>query len=146
MALIRLEGLSYFGRHGATIGERRVGTRLDVDVEVELETARAETTDRLADTVSYDRIEALVRRTVEDESYRLLEALGARVASRCVRELGVRRCTVALTKQNLAWPAGGVVTVEVVRTAASPRPAGPTGRAAAKSVAPGRGRAKARGR
>ena len=129
MALIRLEGLSLFGRHGATVAERRVGTRLDVDVEVELDTTRAEQSDRLADTVSYDRIEAAVRRIVEDESFRLLEALGARIASQCVEKLGVTRCTVALTKQNLAWPTGGCVTVEVTRVAKgtrAPRAASPT--------------------
>ncbi len=125
MALIRLEGLSLFGRHGATVGERRVGTRLDVDVEVELDTSRAEMSDRLADTVSYDRIEVLVRRVVEDESFRLLEALGARIAALCVEKLGVARCTVALTKQNLAWPTGGCVTVEVTRVARTGRPAKP---------------------
>ncbi len=128
MALIRLEGLSLFGRHGATVGERRVGTRLDVDVEVELDTIRAEKSDRLADTVSYDRIESLVRKVVEDESFRLLEALGARIATQCIEKLGVARCTVALTKQNLAWPTGGCVTVEVTRTSKAPRATKPTGR------------------
>ena len=117
MAVIRLEGLALFGRHGATLGERRVGTRLEVDVEVELDAARAEKNDRLADTVSYDRIEAAVRKVVEEESFRLLEALGARIAGVCVERLGVARCTVALTKRNLAWPAGGSVTVEVTRIA-----------------------------
>ena len=123
MALIRLEGLSLFGRHGATVAERRVGTRLDVDVEVELDTTRAEKSDRLADTVSYDRIESTVRKLVEEESFRLLEALAARIASVCVEKLGVARCTVALGKQNLAWPTGGFVTVEVTRHARSAKPA-----------------------
>jgi len=117
VAVIRLEGLALFGRHGATLGERRVGTRLEVDVEVELDAAQAEKSDRLADTVSYDRIEAAVRKVVEEESFRLLEALGARIAGVCVERLGVVRCTVTLTKRNLAWPAGGSVTVEVTRIA-----------------------------
>ena len=122
MALIRLEGLSLFGHHGATAAERRVGTRLGVEVVVDVETARAEKSDRLADTVSYDVLEAAVRRIVEGESYRLLEALAARVASACIEQSRVRACTVRLTKQNLAWPTGGRVTVEVTRTA----PAGAT--------------------
>jgi dihydroneopterin aldolase len=122
VALIRLEGLSLFGHHGATAAERRVGTRLGVEVVVDVETARAEKSDRLADTVSYDVLEAAVRRIVEEESYRLLEALAARVASACIERFRVRACTVRLTKQNLAWPTGGRVTVEVTRTA----PAGAT--------------------
>jgi len=122
VAVIRLTNLILFGRHGATLVERRVGTRLEVDVEVELDTARAERSDRLADTVSYDRIEAAVRKVVEEESFRLLEALGARIAGVCVERLGVIRCTVALTKRNLAWPTGGEVTVEVTRLAKTRKP------------------------
>ena len=117
MALIHLEGLSLFGHHGATAIERKVGTRLGVDVVVDVDSTRAESTDRLADTVSYDIIEAEVRRIVEGASYRLLETLAARVAGSLVRRPRVRACTVRLTKQNLAWPTGGKVTVEVTLAA-----------------------------
>jgi dihydroneopterin aldolase len=115
VAVIRLEGLSVFGHHGASASERKAGTRLDVDVTLELDTTRAETSDRLADTVSYDDVEKAVRTLVEDESFHLLEALAASVAGTCVKRFGARRATVRLTKQNLAWPTGGRVTVEVTR-------------------------------
>ena len=117
VALIRVEGLSLFGHHGATTTERKVGTRLDVDVAVDVETTRAEKNDRLADTVSYDVLEAAVRRVVEDESFRLLEALAARIATVCVERFEVRSCTVRIHKRNLAWPTGGSVSVEVTRAA-----------------------------
>ena len=121
MARIHLEGLSLFGRHGATATERRVGTRLGVEVLVDVDAARAETSDRLADTVSYDVIEADARRIVEGESFRLLEALAARIAQALVERPRVRAATVRLTKQNLAWPTGGRVTVEVTRDAGTTR-------------------------
>jgi dihydroneopterin aldolase len=116
MAVIRLEGLSVFGHHGASAPEREAGTRLDVEVTLELDTARAEASDRLADTVSYDDIEKTVRAVIEDESFHLLEALAARVADTCVERFRAQRASVRLTKQNLAWPTGGRVAVEVVRT------------------------------
>jgi dihydroneopterin aldolase len=122
VALIRLEGLSLFGHHGATAAERRVGTRLGVEVVAEVEAARAEKSDRLADTVSYDVLEATVRQVVEGESFRLLEALAARVATACLGHPRVRSCTVRLTKQNLAWPTGGRVSIEVTRTAPAGAP------------------------
>lgn len=115
MALIRLEGLSIFGHHGASATERRAGTRLDVAVSLDVDTSRAERTDRLADTVSYDLIEATVRKLVEQDSFRLLEALAAHVAETCLARFGAARVAVRLTKQNLAWPTGGRVTVEIVR-------------------------------
>ncbi len=124
MALIRLEGLSLFGHHGATAAERKVGTRLGVDVLLEVDAAKAEKSDRLADTVSYDVLEAAVRRVVEGESFGLLEALGARVAVACLEFERVRSCTVRITKQNLAWPTGGRVSVEVERSRATKAEAG----------------------
>jgi dihydroneopterin aldolase len=119
VAVIRLEGLSVFGHHGATAAERRAGTRLDVDVVLDIDTRRAEASDRLADTVSYDAIEEVVRRLVEDESFRLLEALAARVADTCLERFRARSATVRLAKENLAWPSGGRVAVEIVRTQAA---------------------------
>jgi len=116
VAVIRLEGLSVFGHHGASAAERRAGTRLDVDVLLDIDTSRAESSDRLADTVSYDDIEKLVRKVVEGESFRLLEALAARVAQLCLEYSEGRSATVRLTKANLAWPTGGRVSVEVSRT------------------------------
>jgi dihydroneopterin aldolase len=138
MAVIRLEGLSVFGHHGASAPERRAGTRLDVDVTLELDTRRAETSDRLADTVSYDDIEKAVRTIIEEESFRLLEALAARVADTCVQRFGATRISVRLTKQNLAWPTGGRVVVEVAREG------GASGRS--KRKAKSKPKPKARGR
>jgi dihydroneopterin aldolase len=119
VAVIRLEGLSVFGHHGASLAERKAGTRLDVDVLLDIDTARAEASDQLSDTVSYDVIEALVRKVVEAESFRLLEALAARVAETCLRKCHATRATVRLTKRNLAWPTGGQVSVEISRTRAA---------------------------
>ena len=118
MAVIRLEGLSVFGHHGASLAERRAGTRLDIDVMLDIDTARAEASDQLSDTVSYDVVEAIVRKVVETESFRLLEALAARVAETCLRKCKADLATVRLTKQNLAWPTGGHVSVEVTRSRA----------------------------
>jgi dihydroneopterin aldolase len=140
MAHIHLEGLSLFGHHGATATERRVGTRLGVEVVVDVESARAETSDRLADTVSYDLIEAEVRRIVEGESYGLLEALAARVATTLAERPRVRSATVRLTKQNLAWPTGGRVSVEVTREASAPTRTRPQAKAKAQAKAKGKTR------
>jgi dihydroneopterin aldolase len=115
MATFRLEGLTLFGHHGATRVEREAGTRLDVAVDLEIDTARAESSDRLTDTVSYDRIEAAIRQVVETESFRLLEALAARIAETCVERFAASAVAVRLSKSNLAWPTGGRITVEVRR-------------------------------
>jgi 7,8-dihydroneopterin aldolase/epimerase/oxygenase len=115
VAVIRLEGLSLFGHHGANAAEREAGTRLDVDVELELDTAAAEQTDRLRHTVNYDEIFALVRDRVENDSFHLLEALAGDLAHACLTAFGAARVRVTLTKMNLGWPSGGKAIIEVER-------------------------------
>ena len=80
-----------------------------------------------ADALAFDdRLTLLVQREVawrdDRRVARLLKAARLKVASACIERFHVRGCTVRLTKQNLAWPTGGRVTVEVTRTA----PAGAT--------------------
>jgi dihydroneopterin aldolase len=115
LAIIRLEGLSLFGHHGANAPERTAGNRLAVDVEMELDTAQAEQTDRLRYTVNYDEIFAVVRDRVENDSFHLLEALAGDIAHAVLTAFGGERVRVRLTKLNLGWPSGGRAIIEVER-------------------------------
>lgn len=139
MAIIRLEGLSLFGHHGANAAERSAGTRLDVDVELELDTSAAEETDRLRHTVNYDEIFQLVRDRVENDSFHLLEALAGEIAHTCLGRFAAERVRVRLTKLNLGWPSGGKASVELERRRGRSKPArrqgSPRRRAAAKRTA-----------
>jgi 7,8-dihydroneopterin aldolase/epimerase/oxygenase len=151
VAVIRLEGLSLFGHHGANAAEREAGTRLDVDVELELETSAAEQTDRLRHTVNYDEIFALVRDRVENDSFHLLEALAGDLAHVCLTEFGAARVRVRLTKMNLGWPSGGRAIIEVERrrgqSKAPGREGSPRARARSRAAHPRKStRAQSRGR
>lgn len=115
MALIRLEGLSVFGHHGARPYEKEAGQRLEVDLELDPQDDRAEHSDRLADAVDYDQLYRTVREVVEGESFHLLEALAARVAATVLDRFRVRRVRVRIAKQNLGWTTGGRAVIEVVR-------------------------------
>lgn len=115
MAIIRLEGLSVFGHHGARPFEKEAGQRLEVDLELEPNDARAETSDRLADAVDYDQLYRAVRDVVESNSFHLLETLAARVAERILEGFAVRRVRVRIAKQNLGWTTGGRAVIEVER-------------------------------
>ncbi len=115
LAIIRLEGLSLFGHHGANPSERAAGTRLVLDVELELDTAEAERSDRLRYTVDYDRIFGFVRQRVEQDSFHLLESLAGDVAHACLVEFEAERVRVRVAKSNLGWPSGGRAIIEVER-------------------------------
>jgi dihydroneopterin aldolase len=56
MLTIALARIEFDGRHGATAVERRTTRKFEVDVELEVEVAAAEASDRLDDTVDYSRV------------------------------------------------------------------------------------------
>ena len=115
LATIRLEGLSVFGHHGARPYEKEAGQRLEVDLELVPTDDRAEESDRLADAVDYDMLYRTVRDVVEGQSFHLLEALAARLASTILEQFPIRRARVRIAKQNLGWTTGGRAVIEVVR-------------------------------
>lgn len=115
LALIRLEGLSVFGHHGARPYEKEAGQRLEVDLELEPNDDRAEKSDRLSDAVDYDRLYQTVREVVETKSFHLLEALAACTAETILERFSIRRVRVRISKQNLGWTTGGRAVIEVVR-------------------------------
>lgn len=115
LAIVRLEGLSVFGHHGARPYEKEAGQRLEVDLELDPVDESAETTDRLADAVDYDRLYRTVREVVESQSFHLLEALAAATAEAILDRFRVRRVRVRIAKQNLGWTTGGRAVIEVVR-------------------------------
>ncbi len=115
MAIIRLEGLSVFGHHGARPYEKEAGQRLEVDLELVPNDDRAESSDRLADAVDYDALYRTVREVVEGKSFHLLEALAAATAETILERFAVRRARVRIAKQNLGWTTGGRAVIEVTR-------------------------------
>ncbi len=115
MAIVRLEGLSVFGHHGARPYEKEAGQRLEVDLEIDPVSDEAERTDRLADAVDYDAIYRTVREVVEGRSFHLLEALAATTAEELLARFPMRRVQVRIAKQNLGWTTGGRAVVQVTR-------------------------------
>ena len=106
MAIIRLEGLSVFGHHGARPYEKEAGQRLEVDLELVPTDDRAESSDKLSDAVDYDALYRTVREVVEGKSFHLLESLAAATAETILERIA---------KQNLGWTTGGRAVIEVSR-------------------------------
>ncbi len=79
---IILEGLRFDGRHGVTPEERAKPQAFEIDLSLGLDLKAAGTTDRLDKTVDYSLVFQEVRQIVGGESFRLLEALAERIATR----------------------------------------------------------------
>ena len=79
MGKIMLEGMEFFSFHGCFKEEQIIGSRFTVDLEVDADTAAAERTDHLHDTLDYTGLYRIVKREMEQKSY-LLEHVAWRIS------------------------------------------------------------------
>ncbi|MBS1937346.1 MAG: dihydroneopterin aldolase [Bacteroidetes bacterium] len=78
MGVIQVNGIRVYAYHGCLDEEGRIGGHYRVDVTVEGDLARAERTDKLADTIDYGRVTAIVLEQMAVRS-NLIEAVAARI-------------------------------------------------------------------
>ncbi len=101
MHKIQLHGMRFVGRHGVLPEEQNQAQPFVVDVEVEGDFAEAAARDGLELTVDYRELYEIVKRTVELERFRLLEALSEAVAGRILQLPRVGVVTVRVKKPEV---------------------------------------------
>lgn len=101
---ILLGGMAFFGYHGSTEEEARLGQRFVVDLELYTDVTRAGGSDQIEDTVDYSKVYRLVKEVVEGSRYRLLEALATAVADRILEELLPEAVLVRIKKPSAPIP------------------------------------------
>jgi dihydroneopterin aldolase len=98
---IVLSRIEFDGRHGATAVERRATRKFEVDVELDVDVAAAERSNKLADTVDYSKVAEVVVGIGVGEPHRLLESLARRMADNLKgRFPQVKRVRLELRKLN----------------------------------------------
>jgi dihydroneopterin aldolase len=78
-ATIIVHGISFEAKHGWTAAERKVFRSFSVNLEIERDVAKAAASDSLKDTLDYRGLCELVVELGTASTYRLLEALAARI-------------------------------------------------------------------
>ena len=94
--LVTLTGVEAMGRHGVFAFEKQTAQPFKVDVECVVE--RPPAADDLAWTIDYGGLAERVVAVVEGESFDLIEALAARIASDCLDNPLVLRASVTVHK------------------------------------------------
>jgi len=116
---IRLNNLLFWGRHGHFPSEHELGNRFEVDVELEVDTARAAQLDRIDLTVDLTAVYETIRRHVEGKPCRLIETLAGRMLGDLIKLDKVKAARVKLRKLSPPFPGAvqGVMEVEISRRA-----------------------------
>lgn len=114
--IIRLCGMSFYGYHGVTAAEKETGRMFEVDCELEVDLAEAGQSDSLNDTVDYARVYDVVKVSLEQTAFALLEGIASALATKLLDSFPVYRVTLKVRK--MAPPIAGhikFIEVEVTR-------------------------------
>jgi 7,8-dihydroneopterin aldolase/epimerase/oxygenase len=77
---IFINGLSLHAYHGVMAYEAKVGQTFTLDLELTIDLAAAAKSDKVIDTVSYDKVVACVSKAFTVQRFRLIEAAAGKVA------------------------------------------------------------------
>jgi len=81
-------GLRFYGCHGVLEQEQVIPQPFEVDFDLYLDLSAAGQSDDLQQTIDYGQVFQIVRRVVEEEHYKLLEALAERLAQVLLEQFG----------------------------------------------------------
>ena len=99
---IRLHNMQFFAFHGVNPEEKTLGQRFEVDVALSVDTRAAGLSDDLRQTINYAQVYKVVRRTVEEERFDLIEALAETLATRIGRQFGPHGVRICVRKPHVA--------------------------------------------
>jgi 7,8-dihydroneopterin aldolase/epimerase/oxygenase len=115
--IIRLHNAVFYAYHGVLSDEQSLGGKFEVDVDLHADLTRGALTDRLIQTVDYERVYDFIKTLVLGKKYNLIEALAETIADGLLREFKTLKKVVVRVRKPSA-PVKGVidyVEVEIAR-------------------------------
>lgn len=117
---IFINGLALHAYHGVMPHEAKVGQSFAIDLKLDIDLAEAARTDKVVDTVSYDKVVDCASRAFCGQRFRLIEAAAGQVADAVLAAFPrVRKIKVTIHKPHapIAATFSDVgVTIERVRS------------------------------
>ncbi|MEO6168489.1 MAG: dihydroneopterin aldolase [Chitinophagales bacterium] len=100
MAVISIEGMIFRAHIGYYDAEKLLGNEIEVSVKLEVATQKAESTDKLEETIDYEDVYDLVREAVA-EPMNLLETAVKKITNKIAGEYpSIKRLQVRIAKLN----------------------------------------------
>ena len=100
---ILLNGMEFFGHHGCSEEERKIGQIFKVDAELIFDLSIAGKSDEISDTVDYVQVFEEIKRIVEGEPKKLIESVIETIAEKVLEKFPLIE-TIKLTLYKPAAP------------------------------------------
>jgi dihydroneopterin aldolase len=98
---IFITGLMLHAYHGVMPHEAKVGQTFAIDLVLDIDLSAAAKSDKVADTVSYDKVVSCVEKAFAEQRFRLIEAAAGRIADAVLAEFArIRNVTVTIHKPH----------------------------------------------
>jgi dihydroneopterin aldolase len=113
---ISIKGIDVLGHHGVDEAERKVGQRLNIDVDLYLDLSPAAADDDIHETVNYEAVCKLVEKISSEEEFLLLESLASEIGDKIIERF--QPAAVAVRVSKLSLPIAirvGSVVVEITK-------------------------------
>lgn len=104
MGILKLIGMNFYGYHGVSQAEKELGTRFEVDVELEFDTEKAAKTGKLTDTINYEQVYEIVKKHITEKRFHLLESLTETLADELYNNFNPDALTVRIKKLSPPFP------------------------------------------
>lgn len=111
---ILINNLSFLANIGVNDWEKTFQQKLEVDLEVSFDLAKAAKSDDLADTLDYFALSQAVLQLANSRHFHLIEQLAEEIAQLLLGYAGVKKAKVYLRKPS-AVPAASSVGVKISR-------------------------------
>jgi dihydroneopterin aldolase len=114
--IIRIHNAQFYAYHGVLTDEQNLGGKFEVDVDLYCSLYKSGESDRLDDTVNYERVYEAIRHIITGKKFFLLETLGRKIGDGILKDFKkVQSITVRVRKPGA--PVKGVIDhVEVEMT------------------------------
>ena len=116
--IIRLHNAVFYAYHGVLTDEQNLGGKFEVDVELHCDFSKGAQSDRLEDTVNYERVYDCIRTIVLAKKHLLLESLASTIGNAILETFQLVQSIMVRVRKPGAPVKGVIDYVEVEVTEA----------------------------
>ena len=111
---IHIDNLLFRAKHGAYAKERRIEQEFSVEVTLGVETPLAGKSDKLKDTIDYQKVKNIIQEVIEGSSRYLIEKLAEEIAVRVLKDKRIKNIELTIRKPEV-WDNGtpGITIIRV---------------------------------